>query len=257
MKRKRPTGKGQPVVYDAVVVGAGPAGSCTARWLAEAGATVALVDAARFPRKKPCAGWINEKAVRAFPLLDAARRKVKAAGFKRLVFHSPDMAQTAQFACRKQVGYIVRREVFDTVLMKSAQAAGAEVFLGSRVAAIEPGELAMTAVLANGRRLAGRILVGADGTHSTVARLTGLRQNWTPEQLVVCLSRIIPLTARQRAACYKGEEIHVSPGFGMAPGYAWAFPGAEHVSVGIGVRGGETAALRPLFDAWVAGLRKT
>jgi geranylgeranyl reductase family protein len=240
--------------YDVVVVGAGPAGSCAAKWLAEGGAHVALVDGAAFPRPKTCAGWINEKVLRQFPFLDAVRRQVKAAGFRRLVFHSPDFARAAQFASRKHVGFIVHRDAFDTALVRAAKAAGAEPILGRRVVAIESGERHAVVVLTSGRRVAGRLLVGADGCHSTVARLTGLRPGWSTDQLVVCLSKTIPLTARQRSACFDGEEIHVSLGFGGAPGYAWAFPGAKHVNVGLGVRGGDASTLRPLYEAWTKGL---
>jgi geranylgeranyl reductase family protein len=240
--------------YDVVVVGAGPAGSCAAKWLADAGARVALVDGAAFPRPKTCAGWVNEKVLSQFPWLDVIRRKVKAAPFRRLVFHSPDLLKTSQFASRKRVGFIVSRETFDAHLLRAAKAAGAVPILGRRVVAIDSGERAAVAVLSSGRRIAGRILVGADGCHSTVARLTGLRPGWTTDQLVVCLSKTIPLTARQRAACFRGEEIHISLGFGQAPGYAWAFPGARHVNVGLGVRGADAATLRPLYDAWTRGL---
>ncbi|HUU30955.1 MAG TPA: FAD-dependent monooxygenase [Phycisphaerae bacterium] len=52
--------------YDVIVVGAGPAGSCAAKMLADAGAAVALVDAARFPRAKPCAGWLKPPARKPF-----------------------------------------------------------------------------------------------------------------------------------------------------------------------------------------------
>ncbi len=113
----------------------------------------------------------------------------------------------------------------------------------------------MTAVLSSGRRVVGRILVGADGVHSPVARMTGLRPSWSAEQLVFCLSKDIRLSAKQRAACYDGEEIHVGLGFGLAPGYAWAFPGARCVNVGVGVRGWDAAHLRPLYEAWVGGLK--
>ena len=48
--------------YDAIVVGAGPAGSTAARTLAEGGARVLVLDRARFPRDKPCGGGITFRA---------------------------------------------------------------------------------------------------------------------------------------------------------------------------------------------------
>src|SRR2546428_8087900 len=53
--------------FDAIVVGAGPAGSTTAYRLARAGARVLLVDKARFPRDKPCGGGLTLRAVRQLP----------------------------------------------------------------------------------------------------------------------------------------------------------------------------------------------
>ena len=51
--------------FDAVVVGAGPAGSATAIRLARAGARVLLADRARFPRDKPCGGGLTGRALSA------------------------------------------------------------------------------------------------------------------------------------------------------------------------------------------------
>jgi len=53
--------------FDAIVVGAGPAGSTTAYRLARAGARVLLVDKARFPRDKPCGGGLTLRAVKQLP----------------------------------------------------------------------------------------------------------------------------------------------------------------------------------------------
>ena len=245
-----------PNIYDVVVVGAGPSGACAAKFLADAGATVALVDGAKFPRRKTCAGWVSTKVIAEFPFLNAVRRTVKAAPFRRLVFHSPDLKQSAEFASRATVGFIVRREKFDAQLLRQAVKAGAKAILGKRVVAVASGEQAMAAILAGGTRIIGRILVGADGTHSTVAKAVGLRTHWEPQQLVVCCAKNIPLTAKQQKACPAGA-IHVSLGFGRAPGYAWAFPGNRHVSVGVGVRGGENHQARALYDAWIHGLQDT
>ena len=53
--------------FDAIVVGAGPAGSATAIRLARGGARVLLADRARFPRDKPCGGGLTGRAVRELP----------------------------------------------------------------------------------------------------------------------------------------------------------------------------------------------
>ena len=53
--------------YDAIVVGAGPAGSTCAYRLASGGASVLLLDKARFPRDKPCGGGLTFRAVKELP----------------------------------------------------------------------------------------------------------------------------------------------------------------------------------------------
>ena len=53
--------------YDAIVVGAGPAGSTCAYRLASVGASVLLLDRARFPRDKPCGGGVTGRAERVLP----------------------------------------------------------------------------------------------------------------------------------------------------------------------------------------------
>jgi len=242
--------------FDVIVVGAGPAGSAAARFLADAGAAVALVDAETFPRFKPCAGWVNRKAVREDRVVDTVRRRVGAAPFKRLLFHSPDLAQTAEFKSRSHVGYVADRRKFDHALVQAARKAGAKTVLGRRATRIETREGGVSVHLAGGRRLTGRLLVGADGLHSTVARATGLRERWGPGQLVQTLSATVSLTARQKEACFgSSPAIHVSPGFGGATGYAWLFPGARHANVGLGVRSGEAHRLRPLYAKWTDALR--
>ena len=54
--------------FDAIVVGAGPAGSTAALRLVRAGARVLLLDRERFPRDKPCGGGLTERAVKQLPV---------------------------------------------------------------------------------------------------------------------------------------------------------------------------------------------
>lgn len=53
--------------FDAIIIGAGPAGSTAAYRLARAGARVLLLDKARFPREKPCGGGVTVRALRELP----------------------------------------------------------------------------------------------------------------------------------------------------------------------------------------------
>ena len=69
--------------YDAVVAGAGPAGSTAARLLAERGTSVLLLDKHRFPRDKPCGGGVTLRAaaVQDIDLLPVVERTIYGARF--------------------------------------------------------------------------------------------------------------------------------------------------------------------------------
>jgi geranylgeranyl reductase family protein len=242
--------------YDVLVVGAGPAGSSLAMELAGGGASVALVDAAEFPRPTCGAGWINALGVQRFSHLDKARRRVKAAPFRHLVFHTADLSQTAVHSSRSHLGYVVRREFFDDALVKLASAAGAETHFGRRVTTAETGEREATVHLEGGGRMTARVLVGADGGRSDVARSIGLREHWPSRLLVHCLAKDVKLTKRQLASGLGEGRIHVALGVGSHTGYAWAFPGRGFVSLGVGVRGQEVAGRLPaLYEEWIARLK--
>ncbi|HUG14598.1 MAG TPA: NAD(P)/FAD-dependent oxidoreductase [Thermomicrobiales bacterium] len=167
---------------DVVVVGGGPAGTSTAILLAERGVRVTLLDKARFPRAKPCAEYLNPEAMTILDrlsLLDAAR-DAGAAVFRGMRVTSPGGTRmTLDFegdAGRHALG--ISRLRLDALAIERCRALGVDVLEGTRVRRVLTDNGTVTGVqAASGREridVMGRVVVGADGHHSTVSRLLGL-----------------------------------------------------------------------------------
>jgi geranylgeranyl reductase family protein len=202
--------------FDAIVVGAGPAGSSAAHRLASAGASVLLLDRARFPRDKPCGGGLTGRAVRLLP--EPVDSVVE------------DRATRVRLRARYRGGYerrsdeplvlLTQRSRLDALLAEQAASAGADFRDGVRVDGVDG-----TAVrLAGGAKAAAEVIIGADGANGVVARSLGLAQ------------QIIHGVALEGNAPYDPTyHSTLLLEFGVVPGgYGWLFPKAEHLNVGVG-----------------------
>ena len=115
--------------YDAIVVGAGPAGSATAIRLARGGARVLLVDKARFPRDKPCGGGLTLRAVRELPVsVEPVVEHVVDRFGLRLRYGTRIERQS-----REPLVLMTQRIRLDHHLLEQAAVAGAEVRDGVKV----------------------------------------------------------------------------------------------------------------------------
>ncbi len=164
-----------------LVVGAGPAGSTVAGLLALRGWRVDVLDRARFPRPKPCGECINPGAVAALErlgLLDAVLALEPA------VLDGWDVYAGASSPARGRFGGALRglgvdRERLDAALLDVARSRGARVEEGVRVAGVRPATphvLPAAVVRAPGggvEHRPARVVVGADGLRSVVARSMG------------------------------------------------------------------------------------
>lgn len=231
-----------PTTHDVIVIGAGPAGSAAAITARRAGLSVALIDKARFPRDKLCGGGVSGRSARFLGEI-----------FGRAV--SPDLFHTCtRVRLTGPAGLIgvvenappfhmAMRRDFDAALVGDAATAGAEVIAGVRIVALDaPGR---RVALAEGRALSARVLIGADGVGSQVARALFGRA-FEPARTGFGLEVEAP-----PAACPDPSEMEVA--FGAADwGYGWAFPKAGGLTLGVGGLHGRNPDMRAHLDAYLA-----
>lgn len=170
-------------IYDVAVVGAGPSGAATATYLARAGIRVVLLDKATFPRDKACAECLS---VAAGPILAElgvfeeieASQPARRPGF-RIYAPNGTMFQGDFAAVRANdpslvKGLAVPRMVLDAALVRAAIRAGADLREGWRLGQLERAKAVWTLRSATGETVSARLLIAADGVHSSVARRLGL-----------------------------------------------------------------------------------
>lgn len=233
-------------LWDAVVVGAGPAGSACAAALAAAGHSVALLDGAPFPRPKVCGGGLIADALAALDRLGLLPEvRAAALGLRELSLFSPSRVEV-----RARGDYLaLGRAELDALLARGALRRGAS-FARARVTrvTVEPGGTA--AVEVTGRAaLRGRVAVLAIGAHLGLAADLGMATpaSLPPDAVAVCRR------VRSRARL---DRLVASFDRAVLPGYAWVFPHAEGAfSIGCGVfhraaRGG-LPNLAATLDAFV------
>jgi len=227
--------------YDAIVAGAGPAGSTAARLLAERGASVLLLDKHRFPRDKPCGGGVTLRAasVQDIDLTPVIERTIYGARFSLRLGESFDRTYA------KPLTYMTQRCRLDALLAQRAAEAGADFHDGEAVREVDAVGAQGLAPLRPLRITTSRdtytadVLIGADGANGIVSRAAGFISHF--EEAVALEGNLpyspdIPEDWRE----YVGLDLG-----GLAGGYGWVFPKTEHLNVGVGAWKYAAFTLRP------------
>jgi geranylgeranyl reductase family protein len=205
--------------FDAIVVGAGPAGSTAAYRLAREGARVLLLDKARFPRDKPCGGAISTRAVNELPLDP-----------QPVVEHVVDRMELSFRGARPFVrgkhtplAYMTQRRRLDHFLIEQASDAGTHFRDNATVT-----EASERGARVNGKWIDSALLIAADGANGPTAQSLALADT---RIYGVALEGNLPhsLTNPERWQSKVVIEIGTIPG-----GYCWIFPKGDHINVGVG-----------------------
>lgn len=205
--------------FDVLIIGAGPAGSFAAERLAKARTRVALFDGRPQGEPKACGGGVTAKALKAWPhLLGAVGRTVD-----ELEMYSPS-GKRLHLQLEEPFA-IYSRIAFDNYLRDLASTAGAEVIF-EKVSArsILRTDSGWKVRGATGGEWQGKILVGADGANSGIAKK--LAGPLSASDMEVAFGYRAPLPQVGQAP----TVVAFLPGW---VGYAWAFPRPDHISFGI------------------------
>lgn len=190
------------MTWDAIIVGAGPAGSACAALCSAAGVNVLLLEREAFPREKVCGDCLNRDSWPVLEELGVAGR-VRATAHACVTEVEIGVISGEIFRYRAPHGsqgeIAVKRLLFDDILAKRAGELGASVQQGVAVSKIErDGEV--WRITAGDEAHTCRFLVAADGRNSTVARLAGVLPS--PKRSRVAIQAHLP--------CPAGHETKVA-----------------------------------------------
>lgn len=222
-------------VYDVVIIGGGPAGSTSGYLLSKAGLKVVIVDKARFPRPKLCAGLLTQKTVQ---LLDAVFHETVDSLRKKEIINFESTYYEVFFRNRRIAKvnhkntpfYYIDRTVYDNFFLQKAKKEGAEVL---------EGELAVTTdyhkkeiVTSSGKTLRSKYIIGADGVYSRVRRelFFGGRN---PDAWQRGLASAFEVFIDRKKL--RNTVFHSRIYYGIIKwGYAWQFPNKDRIIIGLG-----------------------
>ncbi|REE98030.1 geranylgeranyl reductase family protein [Thermomonospora umbrina] len=250
---------------DVIVVGAGPAGSATAYWLAQAGLDVLLLEKATFPRDKICGDGLTPRAVRALISMGVdldAPGWIRNKGLRiygggtKVELPWPELASFPDF------GLVRARTDLDQLLAEHAAKAGAKLQQGCNVTGPILDERTDRIIGVTARyqgedvEYRAPLVVAADGGSSRLSLAMGLRKR-DDRPMGVAVRRYYQTPRHDDE--YLESWLELWDGQRLLPGYGWVFPLGNGLSnVGLGLlntsKSFQNVDYRAMMRGWCAGM---
>ncbi|NLK08467.1 MAG: geranylgeranyl reductase family protein [Firmicutes bacterium] len=212
-------------MYDCIVVGAGPGGSTAASKLAKANLKVLVLEKQALPRYKVCGGAVSGRAAEMInaDLAKVTEDVINKVDVRWAKSHEPPVRHTSEIP----IAYLVMRQKFDNLLAEQALHHGAHIHDGEEVKELNFYD-DLVEVKTDFSTYKTKTVIGADGALGITARQSGL---YVPRSKGVALE----IEAAVDDSVLEQWRKTVLISFGAPEhGYAWVFPKANHLSIGIG-----------------------
>jgi digeranylgeranylglycerophospholipid reductase len=240
--------------YDVVVVGSGPAGSVTARFAAESGAKVLIIERRKEVGVPVLCGEGISRKIDEWGMLEG--RRWIASKMEGARIYSPDKTCVTLSAdiAGNETGYVLYRDIFDQELARQAVKAGAKIMMNTNATGLLKENDKIKGIKAKRFdeeiEIESNVIVGADGVESKIGKWAGIDTVLKPKDLETCCQYTFTNIDCKDAFCdfYLGKQI--APG-----GYIWVFPkGKDVANVGIGILASlsEAGMAKKLLDDFIS-----
>ncbi len=204
-------------MYDAIIIGGGPAGASAGIYLADKGKSVCIIDKSTFPRQKTCGGLLTVKTLELMESSPIGKldSSLVLNRINRVSLENRGN-KIAEMRCQNDF-YLVDRLAFDNSLIEKYRAKGSDITEGKAVRAIKDNIV----LLSDGTEIKSKYIIGADGCK-------GVTQKYVKREPVACAFGI---EAEIPAKYVDNSALLLEVGY-FKDGYLWHFPKGDYATVG-------------------------
>jgi len=233
--------------YDVIVVGAGPGGSAAAEKCARFGLKTLLLEKEKLPRDKACGGMFcpTIRDVVGMYGVDVEKIVERRTEGGRVYFDGELMMDM------RYPSFMFSRKKLDYLITKKAVEAGAKLIDNCRVSDVQ-GDAKKVKVVCDKGKFVSKVVIGADGVNSVVARKTELNSGWSGNDSALAIESEIKMSNKEIEKRFGNCAIGYL--YRDFVGYEWVIPKNGCVNVGLGTKVSRSGRLRERFDEMLGRL---